>query len=255
MISSIITLFFASLLRIRISRQIFEYSEKKAFFMTTISTIISIIILTLLSLLYTSQIVTNLYYSILLWVIIIAWVSIPVARNRLVWRIIQSIIRFTQMIWWYNSYAMAARSEESIKRWYIKQYTSWHIGTVLLLWIVSGIVFWRTENIIYGIMWYIHNDIAISIVSKRAFVPIILHSGTICWSGLISYRIAQKRSPLLWWAIWLWSGILLHYVFNMSQIQWYHSAIILILLICIWAISYSLFRSDTLYIPKESTAN
>ena len=250
MISNIITLFFASVLRIRISRQIFEHSEKKVFFMTTLSTIISIIIITLFSLLYSNQILTSLYYNILLLIAIITLVSIPITRNRLVWWIIQSIIRFIQIIRWYHPYTLAARSEESVKRWYIKKYTNWHLWTIILLWIVSGIAFGRSENIIYGIMWYLHNDTAITIISKRAFVPIILHSGTVCISWLISYSIAQKWYPLLWWSIWLWWGILLHYLFNISQIQWYSSAIIVILLICIWSISYSFFRSDVLYIPK-----
>lgn len=249
-IFSIISIIIMSVLRIRSIRQLFDHTDKKRFIITSITSIISVIII---SILYYYKQKLNFTEHIYGYVSIIIIVSLIFFRKqRFFWWILQSILRISlALMWWTSSsYSIAALGEESFKWLYIKKYITWLLWWIVLLWIISGIAFWRTENFIYIIQYIIQNkqhETVMSLVQQRWFIPIIVHIGSICMSILLWFSLQKKTYPIIarWISIlaWVWS----HYLFNISQIYHFSLWTGLIILGYLIIISYGLFRSDMIY--------
>jgi hypothetical protein len=255
LIIPIITIIIISFLRIRCMRQIFEYTNKKAFIATSIASILSVFCITLLY--YFKQylhIQENIYIYIYSGIIILSSI-IYFRKQRFWWRILQSIVWiWLALLWWtFGWYSIAALGEESFKWIYIKKYIIWLLWEIILLGIVSWIVFGRTENLIYIIQYIIKGvpkDTILPLIQQRWFIPLLVHIGSICMTLILWFQLIKKIPTPLARGIALMSGIGSHYLFNMSQFYhfWLWTGIIIVWYLII--ISYSLFRSDILYIPK-----
>lgn len=254
----IITIIIISVLRIRCMRQIFKQTNRQAFLTTSLTSILSVAFITLWyyfkqRLELTEHIYTYSYIGILMIASIIYF-----RRQRFIWRILQSIVRISlTLIWWaWSTYSLAALGEESFKWIYIKKYITWLLWKIIFLGIISGIVFWRTENIVYTLQYIIKNETPNSIVlliSQRWFIPIIVHIGSICVSLLLWFNLQKNLSSIIarWIAIfiWVWS----HYLFNISQIYQSSAGSGIMIIWYLMIISYGLFRSDILYTPQDTT--
>lgn len=255
LLNTSITTIIIGLIWIRIIRQISHHTPKKQIMTIVISSIISVSLLS--GLYYMSTISTTfLHYqsSIIITLIIISSICYY-TKSRRWWRIIQAIL-WIGLSSLGQHYSLPASSEETLKWTYLKKTTSWMIGEFILLGIMSAIVFGRTENIIYMIQSWIHqwsSSQLLMIAAQRGIIPIIVHIGSLALS-IISYHLLQKRIPIIMArAIGLTIGTASHYLFNMLQIRqrWLWSAIVILCYLVV--ISYSLFRSDLLYLPKETT--
>lgn len=252
----IITIIITTVLRIRCMRQIFEHTERQTFMITSLTSILSVIIIALWYYFKQNRDITEHMYIYSYSVIIIIASIIYFRKQRFLWRIIQSILRISlALVWWaWSTYSLAALGEESFKWLYIKKYIIWLLWKIILLGIISGIVFWRTENIVYIVHYTTQSETKesiLSLITQRWFIPIIVHIGSICVSLFLWFYI-QKSLPsfIAWWIamlVWIWS----HYIFNLTQIYqfWAGSGILILWYLII--ISYGLFRSDILYIPQD----
>ena len=143
---------------------------------------------------------------------------------------------------------------------YIKKFISWLLGEIILLGIVSGIVFGRTENVVYTVQYIINNatkNEILILIQQRGILPIIVHIWSMCISLLIWFHLKWKTASILARSIAIASGISSHFLFNISQ---YYNIPIWSAIIILWylvVMSYSLFRSDLLYTkaPKEIITN
>lgn len=257
-LTNLITIFFSLSLWIRISRQIFEKSDKKAFIHTSIYSFLWVIIITALTLLLPYWSFTTTQITIFTIIFVSCIFLFPLQKTRIISQLIQSLITiglasFSSSV--FSHYITASRSEESLKWANIKNYTTWPLSKIILLCIISGIVFGASETMIYALSQLLHRKTtssAITIIAQRSLIPIILHSGTVVISCLSAYYLSKKTYTIFAWIVWLIIGISIHLIFNLSNIYGYIPIIIFIILWCIWAISYGFFRSDTLYISKES---
>lgn len=254
MIISIITIFIAILIRIWISRQLFNRSDKVNFLWASSSAGVWVIIMSLPHFI-------NRYYPLpphrQLYITSILTILITISIRNKPWifgRIFQSIVRIvSSSIPTNGSYSISARSEESCKRSYIKKYTFWPIPNIILLSIVSGIAFWRVENILYLIMgWIYHHDL-LTIISQRSFFPIIIHAGAMAISSSVILALHDKLPLRLGRATALWSGIVIHYLFNIAQSQGRWWMTFPLITVSIITITYAFAQSDLLYIPQPAT--
>lgn len=256
-LTNLITIFFSFSLWMRIARQIFEKSEKRAFIYTSIYSLWWVIFITIITLLSQYLVFNTTQVALLFTILISSTLSLPFQKSWISWQLIQTCITMTIALITPGSlshYITASRSEESLKRANIKNYTSWPLSKIILLCIISGIVFGASETIIYSIVQlFTQHTIssAVNIISQRSFIPLILHSGTVIISCLIAYNLTSKINTIFAWIIWLISWIIIHFIFNISNIYGYIPIIVLIIIGCILAISYGFFRSDTIYISKD----
>jgi hypothetical protein len=253
----LITIIIVTLLWLWLLRQIFDHSDKKKFFLTSMISVISVIIITIIySISHTFQF--NYYTTIIIYssIILIGW-CIYIQPQRLGWRVSQSIAWIIiACIWWTTwTYSIAALGEESMKWIYIKKFISWLIGEIILLGIVSGIVFGRTENIVYTVQYIINNatkNEILILIQQRGILPIIVHIWSMCISLLIWFHLKWKTASILARSIAIASGVTSHFLFNISQ---YYNIPIWSAIIILWylvVMSYSLFRSDLLYIINKN---
>ncbi len=258
LILPIITIIIISLLRIRCMRQIFSYTKNKAFITTSITSIISVVCITLLYYFkHHLHITHNTYLYIYIGAMIVGS-SIYYRRHRLWWWILQSLlwIGITLSWWIWGAYSIAALGEESFKWIYIKKFVSWLLGEIILLGIVSGIVFGWTENLVYIIQYITQSadqETILSLIQQRWILPIIVHIGSMCITLIIGFSLKIKIPPSVARSIALIGGIGSHFLFNLSQ---YYNIPLWSGIIILWylfIISYSLFRSDLLYISSEKS--
>lgn len=257
LILSITTIIISSLVRIRLLRQIFEHTEKRTFITTSILSIISVISITILYYIkQTIQISDQVYiylYTSIIFIIGILYFK----KQRFSGRITQSILWIgIALLWWVTgTYSIAALGEESFKWIYIKKFITWLLWQIILLGIVSGIVFGRTENLVYMVQYIRNNNTAneiLSLIQQRWIIPLIIHIWSLCLSIIIWFSFKERYYSFIvrWIAIlvWIWS----HYLFNLSQIYQFKIWSWIIIIWYLIIISYSLFRSDILYNQKNS---
>ncbi len=256
-LSPLISSIVIGLLRLWILRQIFQHTDKKSFFFTSISSSISVIIISLVYIL-------RQYLSIDSTTMIIIVTSITLLSSilyfhyqRFIWRISQSVVWIVfALLWWMTGvYSISALWEESFKRIYIKKFISWLLGEIILLWIVSGIVFGWTENLVYIVTSLIQNAThseALSLVQQRWILPLIVHIWSLCLALMVWFHFKTKTPPAFARSIALISGIGSHVLFNLSQSYQFSLGTAIIILLYLIIISYSLFRSDVLYISKNN---
>ncbi len=256
LIIPIITIIIISLLRIRCIRQIFERTSKKAFVATSITSVLSVICITWLYYFKQHLQIEEYIYIYVYSSVIILSSLIYFRKQRLWWRILQSIVWiWIALSWWiWGTYSIAALGEESFKWIYIKKYITWLLWEIILLGIVSWIVFWRAENLVYIIQHITQNkqnDTILSLIQQRWLIPFLVHIGSICITLILWFQWSTRIHSIIrrWWALWAW--IWSHYLFNLSQVYhfWLWTGIIILGYLII--ISYSFFRSDVLYIKKQ----
>jgi hypothetical protein len=258
MIFSIITILISSLIRIRILRQIFERSDRYEIITTTIVSIISVCLFSLLYYVKQTVIINEYTYSIIYAVIIVVASILYYTSSRSRGWIIQSIVWLSlTMLWWpLWLYSMRALWEESLKRTYIKKFTTWLLWKIILLSIVSGIVFWRTENLVY-IIQYIVQDIPnhkiLSLIQHRGIIPVIVHIGSLCITIILWFELKKYISNIRARSIGLVAWIGSHYLFNIYQVYQVNMLSWVSIIVYIIIITYSLFRSDILYTKNIST--
>ncbi len=258
-LSQTITLLFTSFLRIRLVRQIVSHTQKHSLIRISLSSLMSVILLSLIAFISQANLIplpSNTILIVVIFIIVIFWFQ----SKRFFARWIQSLIRIAwSFIPNISQYPLFARSEESLKRNSVQKRTTWPFGEIILLCVMSSLVFGRWENIIYLLAPYIHNNniepkLVTTLIVSRSFIPLVLHIGCTCSSCLIAYTLSNKIwNTIIWRSIWLISGILLHTLFNISQSSNIRPLSLIIILWCIAIISYSLMRSDILYIQDEVT--
>ena len=256
LIQSIISISIISLIWIWIIRQIFIKQSKQQIIKTSIWSIMSVISISIIYYLSNTYTLRKEYHTIIYITIIIISIFLFIQKKRTISWIIQSLWRIIiSSIWgiWWN-YSINTLWEESFKRIYIKKFIIWLMWEIILLWIISGIVFGRTENIVYLIQsisrhTFIDN---VMLIQQRSFIPILIHVWSICISILVWYWFQKRIWEIASWTLGLASGILVHYLFNISQTNSITIWTITIILLYIWVIHYSLFRSDLLYIWSEN---
>lgn len=254
LIQSIITIILISLIWIRIIRKIFAREQKQQIINTSIWSIVSVIIISFIHYLFDTYPIKE-YHTTIYIIIIIISVLIFIQKKRTISWWIQALLRIILSFnWWAQwQYSINALWEESFKRIYIKKFIIWLMWEIILFWIISWIVFGRTENIIYFIQWISHNTISnnITLIEQRSFIPIIIHIGSVCLSILIWFQLQNKLWWIFAWLLGIIVGIWIHYLFNILQINNINILTIIIIISYIWIINYSLFRSDLLYISSE----
>lgn len=254
---SIISILWGCLLRIWILRQVFSQQDKKQIIMISLrSAFYAIVAFILYNVGYFIPWLQGSYSEYLVIVTILLIFIIPTLPIGWKWWIIQSLLWIGLNIgasWLISTYSLSARWEESLKRNSLKNNTSWLIQSMILGGIVSAIIFWQIENIIYIITSYVQSDNiqnAISILGQRSLLPIIVHIGSLCF-WLVTIIFLKKyiyKLSLLWW-LWAIASIWSHFLYNISQSEPSLKFISLILMsLYIITIHYALFKSDTLYI-------
>jgi hypothetical protein len=201
-IAPIIIIIIITFLWLWLLRQIFNHSNKKKIFFTSITSIIGVIVITII---YNTWRILHLDQSHIVIVyssIILICGFIYLQYQRLSWWISQSILWITIALIWWSSwvYSIAALGEESFKWIYIKKFISWLLWEVILLWIVSGLVFWWTENIVYIIQYIINNatnNELILMLQQRGLLPLIIHIWSICISLIIGYNLKKRMYPFI----------------------------------------------------------
>ena len=253
---SIINIIIIVLIRIWLIRKVFSKINKKTFFTTCITSILSVFLITIFYYIKISLNLSEKTYIYIYSIVIIIIGIVYFKKNRFAWQIIQSILWIGLGLgWWINGwYAMSALWEESFKWTYIKKHITGLFWEIILLWIISAIIFWRTENIVYDFQYIINkwsnNDI-ITIIQQRWIFPIIVHIGSICLSLIIWFTLNKKVWEVLSRSIWLIIGIGSHFLFNISQINQFALWSSLIIICYCLIISYSLFKNDLLYTAQK----
>ncbi len=260
LILSIMSIIIISLIRIRLLRQIFEHTQKRTFLITSAISSIGVFIITLLY--YMKQVyqLSDQQYIYLYGTISVVIGLFYFQRQRFSWWISQLWLWIgLAFLWWLSGlYSIAALWEETFKWIYIKKFVIWLLWEIILLGIISGIAFGWTENLVYIIQNIIKetpNNEIISLIQQRWIIPLIVHIGSLCLSIFIGFSLKTKTYPIIARWVAISTGIGSHYLFNLSQnyqiILWSTILIIGYLII----ISYSLFRSDFLYIPPQQIEN
>lgn len=254
LIQSIITIILISLIWIWIIRKIFAKQSKQKIINTSIWSIVSVIIISCMHYISSTYQIEQ-YYTIIYITITIISILLFIQKKRAISWWIQAILRvLLSFNWWIQGqYSINALWEESFKRIYIKKFVIWLMWEIILFWIISWIVFGRSENIIYFIQWITHKTIVnnITIIEQRSFIPIIIHIWSICLSILIWFKLQNKLWWIMAWLLGIIGGIWIHYFFNIFQINNITIWTIIIIVSYIWIINYSLFRSDLLYIKSK----
>lgn len=246
-IGQIITLLFTSLLRIWIIRQVFYHNERKTIIHTSLISIWSVLLLAgvyrIEQKYFTKTISFIIISSIITWSIIITRLQ----SKRFLWWIGQTIVVFlSTAIPFQNTYKILAWIEESSKRHALQKNTDLFQNKVIFLSIISGLSFWRAENIIYLIMT--KQEEFMTVLSSRSFIPIVVHIWFMCISYLSAEIIFKKtKKTILGWSIWLSIGVILHALFNISQKENIWLISISIIVLCIFAVSYGIAKSDMIY--------
>lgn len=258
---SIISIIWGSLLRIWILRQVFSQQDKKQILMISLrSAIYAIIAFFIYNIGYFIPTLQGTYSQYLIIVTILIVFIIPTLPVGWKSWIMQSILWIGISIglsWSLSSYSLSARWEESLKRNSLKKNTSWLIQSMILGGIVSAIIFWQIENIIYVIISYLQSDNIVSsltLLGQRSFLPIIVHIGSLClwFVTLLQLKPYLKSNSLLRW-IWAIVSIWSHFLYNISQSSDSSLKILSLILMGIYIITihYSLFKSDILYTKTE----
>lgn len=259
-LGQIITLVISGFIRIWLVRSIISHSEKKAIVHTSLFSLLGVLILASIGLL--SQLNPLFSYQRFLIIstiiIVILWFQ---SKRFISWAIQSTIFLLSLLIPNISSYPLLARSEESIKRSSLQKKTSWPLWKIILLCMISALVFAWWETIVYLIssLTTIYPDTVntntIEVISKRSFIPPILHIGSISLSCILAYKLIERnRNSILWRAIWLFAWVSLHALFNITQSTNQGILSFFIILWCLAIISYSLMRSDILY-EKTETLN
>ena len=257
---SIISIIWGCLLRIWILRQVFSQHDKKQILMislrSAIYALLAFFIYNIGHFIPTLQATYSQYLIIVTIIVLFIIPTLPVGGRS--W-IIQSLLWVGLGLGLSGSvatYSLSARWEESLKRNSLKKNTSWLIQSMILGGIVSAIIFWQIENIIYVITSYLQSDniaSSLTLLGQRSFLPIIVHIGSLClwFVAFLQLKPYFKGNTLLRWIsamISIWS----HFLYNISQSDPSLKILSLLLMgIYIIAIHYSLFRSDTLYTNPE----
>lgn len=256
-ITSLISTTIITVLWIRTLRQLFWKTDKKRFFLTSITSVISVFVIAsiykLANIFTRDKQTITIIYTVLAAIVWLLYIQ----KKRFAGWIMQSIlwILLSQIGGITAIYSISALGEESFKWIYIKKFVSWLLGEIILLAIVSGIVFGRTENLIYIITSLVENDTnskILALIQQRWILPLIVHIGSLCISLMVWFTLKWKIStiPARSLALWIWIGS--HYLFNISQVYQAPLATTIIIVLYLIIISYSLFRSDILYSTTET---